>query len=331
MNSCSIRPIVRRSHVGVDRDKVSDSPAADTIPAIRLRSNGHGAFGSYALVAAVLGGALGTALLAQTPRASNPNVSRPAAQQGQPVNGAAGGNDAAQPAIGGDVDDGHPLRPALKLAYTSRDVLKDVNFYTAQFSKQERIGNRLIKQRMTMKIREEPFGVYLNFQGMEAGREVLFPAPNNPNHLLVHAEGVKAIAGTMSLAMTDPEVTKENRYPISNIGMRQMLASIIASWEAETKFGEIKVDFYPGAKLGSTPCTVVQTMHPQPRRQFRFHLTRVYFDKQTNMPIRVENYGWPRNAGEQPPLIEEYTFSNLNTKVQFTDLDFDPRNRSYRF
>lgn len=280
---------------------------------------------------AVVGGLLGAVLQAQTPRAPASKVAKSPAPQGNPAAGAPGSNNAAQPAIGGDVDDGHPLRPALKMAYESREVLKNINCYTAQFNKQERIGNRMIKQKMMMKIREEPFSVYLNFQGAEAGREVLYPAPNNPNNLLVHAEGVKAIAGTMSLAMSDPEVTKENRYPISNIGMRQMLASIIAGWEAETKFGEVKVDFFPAAKLGGSPCTVVQSVHPQPRRQFRFHMTRLYFDKQTNLPVRVENYGWPRTPNEPPPLIEEYTFSNLNTKVQFTDQDFDPRNRNYRF
>ena len=230
-----------------------------------------------------------------------------------------------------EIDDGHPLRPALKRAYASRAAIATVADYTATFNKQERVGNRMVKQKMTIKLREQPFSVYLNFQGQEAGREVLFPDPRNPQHLLVHPEGIKAIAGTVSLPLTGPEVAKENRYPISQIGMRQMLETIIRQWEAETKYGETKVDFYPDARLGGIPCTVIVSTHPQPRNQFRFHMTRLYFDKQTNLPIRVEQYAWPRNTGDSPPLLEEYTYTNVKANQGFSDRDFDPRNRAYHF
>lgn len=226
----------------------------------------------------------------------------------------------------------HPLAPALDLAKRSRAALKGVRDYTAQFSKRELLANRLKSQVMDVKIREQPFSVYFHFRGgPEAGREVLFVDGANRGHLLVHEDGIKAIAGTLSFVPTSPEVMKENRYPITQVGISQMLETIISQWEQEVKFGEVEVRFFPDARLGESACQAFESSHPQPRREFKFHITRLYFDKQSNLPLRVEQFGWPRSAVETPPVVEEYSYSNLKVNVGLTDQDFDRRNRNYRF
>lgn len=225
----------------------------------------------------------------------------------------------------------HPLQPVLKLARESRDALTRVKDYTAVFAKRELIGKKFVSQTMDMKVRHEPFAVYLQFQNPHKGREVLYVEGGNSGNLLVHEEGIKKIAGTLALPPTSPDAMEENRYPITKIGMQKLLDTIIAQWEAESQFGETKVQYFPNAKLGELACVVIESSHPQPRRQFRFQKTRLYLDKETRLPVRVEQYAFPERPGEEPLQVEQYTYSNLRTNVGLTPRDFDPRNPNYRF
>lgn len=225
----------------------------------------------------------------------------------------------------------HPLREPLRLAARSREALKKVRDYSALFSKREQLGKKLTRQVMETKIRHEPFSVYFRYRDPDPGREVIFVKGANRDRLLIHEEGIKAIAGTVALPMNDPQVTRENRYPITMVGMSALLETIAAQWEEETKYGDVKVQFYDQAKLGEIDCLVAESSHSQQRKEFRFQMTRLYFDKSNNLPIRAEQYGWPKKSGEQPPLVEEYTYSNIQLNTGLTDRDFDTRNPEYRY
>lgn len=230
------------------------------------------------------------------------------------------------------IDPQHPLAPALDHAYKARAALDEVRDYTAIFSKQEMIGDQLKKTSMNIKFREEPFSVYLQFGKPYEGREVIYVAGANKNMLLAHDTGVRAVlGGTVSLDPEGKQAMEDNRYPVTMIGMRKMLDRIIDQWEAEGKFGETTVKYFPNAKLGTdVGCKVIESSHPQPRKQFKFHMTRLYIDKQSGLAIRVEQYGFPQK-GEKAPLVEEYTYMSVKTNVGLTQMDFDAKNSNYAF
>jgi hypothetical protein len=230
-----------------------------------------------------------------------------------------------------EVPEDHPLKPAVDLAEESLAAMEEVTDYTAVFSKREMLGSRLTTQVMEMKFRHQPFSVYFKFRGPEAGREVIFVNGRNRGNLLVHETGVAALAGTITIAPTAPEVMKNTRHPITQAGIYNLVATVAQQWRTESRFGEVEVKTFPNAKLGDVPCIAVQTTHPQPRREFKFHMTRLYIERDRKLPVRVEQFGWPRNGGDKPPLIEEYTYSDVRTNVGLTDLDFDHRNQAYGF
>src|SRR5690606_29497957 len=113
-----------------------------------------------------------------------------------------------------------------------------------------------------------------------------------------HGTGIEKIAGTMRLLPTSERAMAESRFPITMMGMRTLVDGVITQWEREAQFGEIDVKYYPDAKLGAMECYVIESSHPQPRKQFKYHLTRLYIEKATRMPVRVEQYGFPTRAGE---------------------------------
>jgi hypothetical protein len=228
------------------------------------------------------------------------------------------------------IDPEHPLAPALEHAYQARSALAEIRDYSATFSKRELIGGELKAASMNLKLREEPFSVYLHFGKPNEGREVIYVAGRNNNQLFVHDTGLSSLVGTISLVPDGERAMAENRYPVTMIGLREMLNRVIAQWEAEGEFAETNVKYYPNAKLGMRECRVIESTHPQPRKQFKFHMTRLFIDKESGLAVRVEQYGFPANGGK-PPLIEEYSYLDIRTNLGFKDADFDTKNPNYAF
>lgn len=230
------------------------------------------------------------------------------------------------------VDKQHPLFLPLVEAYKAREVLKGVKDYQADFVKREVIGRKLVTTTMNLKLRQEPFSVYLKFVNPNAGREVIYVQGKNKNNLLVHEVGFKSIVGTLELPPNGPDAMADNRYPVSMIGLKTMVDKIIKQWETEGKLGEIKTQKYPDAKLPSgEECVAYESSHPTQREEFPYHITRLWIDKKSGLAIRCEQLGFPQRNEKTPPVIEEYTYSRIKTNVSLTDRDFDKKNPSYAF
>jgi len=252
-----------------------------------------------------------------------------------PNGGGAVGNanaDEATAAVAGQ----HPLEPALELARRGLERLPaTIKDYSCTVVKRERIDGKLGEhQYLFAKIRHEPFSVYLYFLAPDdiKGQEVIYVSGQNDGNMLAHAgSGVRAMVGTVSLKPDGAMAMQGNRYAVTEIGVENLAKRLVEVAEHDKQFGECKVDFFPNAKVNGRVCTCVQVVHPVPRRNFRFHLARVFIDDELLIPIRYEAYDWPHEEGGQPLLMEEYTYMNVKINNGFTDTDFDPRNTAYKF
>ncbi len=230
----------------------------------------------------------------------------------------------------------HPLQPALDLAQQGlAKINANIRDYSCTVVKRERIDGKLgDHEYMFAKIRQQPFSVYLYFLGPDAvkGQEVIYVTGRNDGNMLAHAgSGVRAMVGTVSLKPQSMLAMQGNRYPVTEIGVENLAKRLVEVAEHDKQFGECEVNFYPNAKVNGRVCTCVQVVHPVPRRNFRFHLARVFIDDELSIPIRYEAYDWPQEAGGQPVLLEEYTYMNVKINNGFTDIDFDPKNTAYKF
>jgi len=225
----------------------------------------------------------------------------------------------------------HPLVPALRAAARSRDRLDSVKDYRATFVKSELIGRRVMNSRMKLKLREKPFSVYMKFLDPHAGREVLYVSNRNGGKLLVHEVGLASLVGTISLDPNGKLAMEENRYPLTMVGMRTMVDTIMQQWLSETKLDGISVNYFPKARVGNLHCKVIESSHAMRRNGTKFQMTRLYIDADNGLPIRVQQYGFPSRQGQRAPLIEDYLYLDLETNVGLTDTDFDSSNPRYGF
>ena len=137
--------------------------------------------------------------------------------------------------------------------------------------------------------------------------------------------------GTVSLAPDGVVAMRGQRYPLTDMGILHLTRRLIEVAEQDSKYGECEVKYFKGAKINNRVCTLIQVIHPTPRRNFLFNLARIFVDDELNIPIRYEAYEWPRGPGGTPELIEKYTYLNLKLNNGFTDADFDTHNSHYHF
>lgn len=227
------------------------------------------------------------------------------------------------------------LDEAIEFARGSRAALTDLRDYTAVFTKTECVDDRLITQVMDMKLRHQPFSVYLcrRWKG-KPGREVLFVDGAHGGRMLVREAGLKSLTGTLSFYPDDPKVLQESRHPITEIGLARLLESALFIWEHEERAissENREVTFIPSVMLEATECAVIQIAHLKQHPGIVNHLSRVYFDKNTKFTVQAENFGWPTESESDPPLLERYSYSEIRTNPGLTDGEFDRSNPAYRF
>lgn len=223
------------------------------------------------------------------------------------------------------------LGPAIKIARTSLEKLSEVKDYEATFIKKERFGRKLVEIPIHVKVRHEPFSVYMHFGKPHEGREVIYVAGKNEGRLLAHETGLKSIVGTLSLETDSRRAMEDNHYPITRFGMLNILESVIEQWEHDALLPGADVAFYPKATVGNVACKAIETKFPSPVPGASFQTTRLYLDAETGFPVRVQQYNFPRKSGRAPQLHEEYTFLSIKSDVGLNDADFDVNNPEYDF
>ena len=226
----------------------------------------------------------------------------------------------------------HPLMPALRLAKQSMQTIDTrVQDYNAVMMKQERINGELAPKEVAfVKVRHQPFGVYMYFLGESKGRECIYNAkPDGSKGDLVARDcGFRGKLGKFTL---DPEGTlamKGQKYPIMKLGIRELTKELITVASNDVKFGECDVTHGQGTMDGRS-ITWLKVVHPVPRPNFRFNIAQIFIDNELQIPVRYNAYTWPKSPGEAPQLEESYTYVNLKVNNGYTDLDFDPENPAY--
>ena len=237
----------------------------------------------------------------------------------------------------------HPLDPGLEMAFDAlRHIEQNVRDYTCTLVKRERVHGELLEHEfISCKIRHAhqgdrgavPFSVYLAFRKPEStkGREVIFVDGLHAGKIVAHEGGLKGrFLPTVELMPTSTLAMRGNRYPITEIGILTLTRRLIEKGERDRRQGDCQVRLIDGARVKDRVCTMLEVVHPEERPHFDFHLARVFLDNELKMPIRYEAYGWPA-AGEKPPLLEEYTYTDIKVNVGLTDEDFNRENPKYRF
>lgn len=250
----------------------------------------------------------------------------------------------ASTALGATPPDEHPLLPVLRMACDSYQRMDgEIEDYTCILTKRERVNGYLRSpEAMFVKVRHQqmengrvvtPFSVYLRFLSPAKlkGREVLYVHGKNNGRLIVRNGGTRFAYITTAVATDSPAALQDNRYPITEIGVKNLTRRLIENGEDELQYKDVSVQNLPGAKINNRPCSLIQVSHPERREGLPYQFARIFIDDELRLPVRYSAYDWPKEEGEEPQLIEEYTYMRIKANVGLTDWDFDHRNEKYQF
>jgi hypothetical protein len=235
----------------------------------------------------------------------------------------------------------HPLDWVLKFAHEEQVYLqRTVRDFTCRVTKRERIEGELQDYRyIDMWVREEghtggrgtrPPSVLLNFLGPSdiQGRKVLFVAGRNDDRLLVRKGGRRFGYVVTDLDPESSVVKQESLMPITEIGFSQVLDRTIRTLQqdvaADPRGDNTIVEHITTATINGRPCHMLRITHPQRRDGLQFFSASVSIDSELHVPVRFDVYDWPDTRDQQPPLVSEFTYTNVTLNAGLDDGIFAP-------
>jgi Protein of unknown function (DUF1571) len=222
--------------------------------------------------------------------------------------------------------------PAIRVCDKCLEILAGVEDFETMLSTRELNGNKMRELVARVKFRTKPRSVYMIFGKPHEGREVIFVEGQNNNELLVHEVGIKSIVGPIQLDPNGKMAMQESHYPITQFGLDMLIEGYRAQWEQEALLPGVEVKYYPNAAIGDTECKVIESRHTTKSDDAKFAQSRLYLDAKTHLPVRSQQYVFPKKKKEDEPILyEEYTYLDMKTNVGFKDIDFDPKNPNYNF
>ena len=169
----------------------------------------------------------------------------------------------------------HPLVPLLAVA---KEILASIDTnirdYTATLNSQVFVDGQLQPEKyLRCKIRhaqrlddgtEIPFSVYTNFLSPQesAGQEVVWIQGQNGGKLIAHGTGLLNV----KRVYLDPEGTmamKGNRYPIGEIGFRNLIAKIVNHGDGDLQHPECRVTVTRGIDINGRTCSLFEVSTPK--------------------------------------------------------------------
>ena len=239
-------------------------------------------------------------------------------------------------------DKGHPLKPWIQYATSRYDYARqNVRDHTCVLIKRERIGGVLTDyQYLVAKSRCQqqrgprtvvPLSIFLHYFGPTKlkGRKVIYVAGQNDNKMLVRKGGRRLGFVRVKIDPSSDAALRASRYPITELGIDNVIKRLLqrAQQDVESDPDGVNttVEFFRGAKINKRSCVRVRVTHPQRQDGLSFHRAEIYIDDLLQVPIRIEAYDWPKDAEEDPPLLEEFTYTNLKLNVGLKAADFLPR------
>lgn len=220
-----------------------------------------------------------------------------------------------------------PMDPPLQILQRAQQSIRNVRDYTCLFVKQERVRGQLLPENLTtMRVRNQPFSVHLVWHAPRnmVGQEVCYVAGRNNGQMRVRSSGLLKAVGFVNLDPRDPRALENSRHTITEAGIANLLNELSRGWEGEKRLNKTQVAIGEYA-YNERRCDRVETVHVDPHNgHFLFARSIIYFDREHGLPIRIENYDWPRPGGpREPELAECYSYANLRLNIGLGDEAFN--------
>ena len=203
-----------------------------------------------------------------------------------------------------------PLERALQIAKDGLAGCRaNIDDYTALLVKREQIGSELSHQFMQVKIRNrkvvegkvvQPLSVYLKYLKPSSmkGREVIYVEGHNDGNIVAHEGGFKGrFLPTVSIPPDGLIAMRGQRYPITEIGVENLMIQLLDRGHTARKFADAQCEFRKNCADQRSSLHCVSSHIANQTFGAVFHQAQVFIDDELNVPIRYIAYDWPNREG----------------------------------
>lgn len=233
--------------------------------------------------------------------------------------------------------------------------------YSAVLCRQERIRDELrAPEEIRLKIRHEPFSVYMKWTAGDVGRELLYVDGENDGRMLVRVGGWKSrLVPPLWIDPFGDRAADASRYPVTEAGLLAVARQLAVDRRNDLlRPDPVSCSLVPGRMWNDRPCWLAEVSFDRPGVCRNYRKSVVYVDRTWRVPLCIRNYEWPPTLAasvlsgaphlspgaadvdggactdvadlDSLTLVESYDFRDFAPQRAFAPHDFDRNNDQYR-
>jgi hypothetical protein len=204
---------------------------------------------------------------------------------------------------------------------------------TMTFRKQERIGGKLQpEQTYFLKVRHNPFAVYMKSIQPVAGRELIYAEGHFDNQVIGHPPGLaRLLVPRLKVPPDSPLILAESRHPMNEAGLVNMIRKMIRFRQMDLQDPDSITILDRTTSPDGRQWLRSTHVHPLDQAERPLVETVVLYDPTTRLPLRFTGFDRPTAGQAEKPLGERYSYDDLILDAPLSAADFDPANPDYAF
>jgi hypothetical protein len=238
-----------------------------------------------------------------------------------------------------DIQEDHVLRGRAAMRFCmlllehAEAELANYDDMTATFHRQERVDGVLMEPNvMELKVRNEPYSVFSRWATPHEGREIIWRPDANDGMVVVYPGGPRGwLLPQVKVDPNGDQAMSENRRPVSELGIWKFAHRLLEGRRLDLIEPDLDVWMTQNQRIAGRDCYCFTVLTPQKTDTARYFKSVVFIDRETELPLGCQLFGWPEADDAEPPLEESYVFEDLKTGVGLSELAFDISNPDYHF
>lgn len=204
---------------------------------------------------------------------------------------------------------------------------------TMTFRKQERIGGKLLpEQTYFLKVRHQPFAIYMKCLKPVTGRELIYAEGHYDNQVIGHPPGLaRLLVPRLRVPPNSPLIMAESRHPMNEAGLANMIRKMIRYREMDLSDPDSITILDRTTSSDGRNWLRSTHIHPVFHPERPLGETEVLYDPASRFPLRFTGYDRPAPGESEKPLGERYCYDDLVLHARLSAQDFDPANPGYEF
>ncbi|MBN2377117.1 MAG: DUF1571 domain-containing protein [Sedimentisphaerales bacterium] len=196
----------------------------------------------------------------------------------------------------------------------------NVKNFTANFSKQERIDDKLKKEeQIYVRFLDKPFSLMMHWKkNAGAVDKLLYVEGKNDNKMLVHPTGFFSWIKSVKKDPHDKEVKKASLRSCDQFGFYRTISNLIEVYELAQKNKDLRITYLGNTKVDGRPCVAMERILPA-KKQYPYARLVMEFDVEYLIPTSISCYDW------QGRLLSRYAYSNLKFNLNIAERNFTPK------